>query len=144
MIGCLIYCHTKRGFDSNTLSPHYSAGWLTWDDSAINSVAVLPFVNVGNDPQMEYLTDGITESLIDSLSSLPSLHVRSRSSVFTYKGREVDPRWVGQELQVRAVVLSRVMRQGERLVIHAELVNTSDGSQLWGETYPFPLANVSL
>jgi TolB-like protein/Flp pilus assembly protein TadD len=109
---------------------------------AIDSVAVLPFANASNDPQMEYLPDGITESLIDSLSQLPALTVMARSTVFTYRGREADPRQVGEALKVRAVVTGRVERRGERLLIHAELVNASNGARLWGEQYQRSLADL--
>ncbi len=117
--------------------------WLAPRHAAIDSVAVLPFTNVGADPQMEYLPDGITENLINSLTQLPSLRrVMSRSVVFTYKGREVDPRQVGQALQVRAIVTGRVQRLGERLVIHVELVDAATGAQLWGERYQRPFADL--
>jgi eukaryotic-like serine/threonine-protein kinase len=117
--------------------------WLAPRHDAIDSVAVLPFTNVGADPQMEYLPDGITENLINSLTQLPSLRrVMSRSVVFTYKEREVDPRQVGQALQVRAVVTGRVQRLGERLVIHVELVDAANGAQLWGERYQRPFADL--
>src|SRR5262245_36722275 len=108
----------------------------------VDSIAVLPFVNVGNDPQMEYLPDGITESLIGSLSQLPDLSVMARDTVFTYKGREVDPRRVGDDLQVRAVVTGRVRRQGERLLIRAELADATTGLRLWGDNYDLPLADL--
>ncbi|HEV2668223.1 MAG TPA: protein kinase, partial [Blastocatellia bacterium] len=108
----------------------------------VDSIAVLPFVNVGNDPQMEYLPDGITESLIGSLSQLPDLSVMARDTVFTYKGREVDPRRVGDDLKVRAVVTGRVRRQGERLLIRAELADATTGLRLWGDNYDLPLANL--
>jgi len=117
--------------------------WLASSGAAIDSVAVLPFANVGADPQMEYLPDGITENLINSLTQLPSLRrVMSRGVVFTYKGREVDPRQVGQALQVRAVVTGRVQRLGDRLIIHVELVDAATGAQLWGERYQRPFADL--
>jgi serine/threonine-protein kinase len=109
--------------------------WLSPRGDAIDSVAVLPFANVGGDTQVEYLPDGITESLITSLTQLPSLRVMSRSIVFTYKGREVDPRQVGDALKVRAVVTGRVQRHGDWLIIHVELVDATTGAQLWGERY---------
>jgi eukaryotic-like serine/threonine-protein kinase len=117
-----------------------AAGWWVarrWvaNNEVINSIAVLPFANASADPQMEYFPDGITESIIRSLSQLPDLRVMARSTVFTYKGRTVDPRHVGTALQVRAVVMGRVLRQGGRLIIDVELVDTTDGSQLWGEQY---------
>ncbi|HEU0179692.1 MAG TPA: protein kinase [Blastocatellia bacterium] len=117
--------------------------WLASRRDAIDSVAVLPFTNVGADPQMEYLPDGITENLINSLTQLPSLRrVMSRSVAFTYKGREVDPRQAGQALQVRAVVTGRVQRLGDRLVINVELVDAATGAQLWGERYQRPFADL--
>jgi serine/threonine-protein kinase len=116
--------------------------WLGTRDRGLDSVAVLPFANVGNDRQMEYLPDGITESLIGSLSQLPGLRVMARDTVFTYKGREVDPRRVGGDLNVRAVVTGRVRRQGERLVIRAELADATSGVRLWGEEYERPLTDI--
>jgi serine/threonine-protein kinase len=101
----------------------------------IDSIAVLPFINTAADARMDYLADGITESLIQSMSQLPKMRVMARGTVFTYKGREVDPRQVGATLKVRAVVLGRVQRQGDQLLIEAELVDTADGSQLWGNQY---------
>ncbi|HEX8098249.1 MAG TPA: serine/threonine-protein kinase, partial [Pyrinomonadaceae bacterium] len=101
----------------------------------INSLAVLPLVNVGADPSAEYLTDGITESIINSLSPLPRLRVMARTTVFRYKGRDVDPQEVGRELGVRAVLAGRVRQFGETLVIGTELIDVEDGSQLWGEQY---------
>ncbi|MGH9935200.1 MAG: protein kinase domain-containing protein, partial [Blastocatellia bacterium] len=101
----------------------------------INSLAVLPFVNVGADPEMEYLCDGITESLINRLSQLPGLKVMSRGAVFRYKGREVDARAVGRELGVDAALTSRVTRRGDELLINVDLVDTEDNSQIWGERY---------
>jgi serine/threonine-protein kinase len=116
--------------------------WLDQRGAPVNSIAVLPFVNVENDPQMEYLPDGITESLIRSLSKLPKLKVTASNTIFTYKDRQVDPRQVGKSLQVRAVLIGRVQRQGERLVISVELVDAADGSLLWGERYQRPLTDI--
>ena len=117
-----------------------SAAVLAWrrlapHDNAIDSVAVLPFADMDNDPQWEYLPDGLTESLIDSLSQLPALRVSAHSTVSSYKGREADPRLAGKELQVRAVVTGRVVRQGDRLLIRVELINTADGSRVWGDEF---------
>jgi serine/threonine protein kinase/TolB-like protein/Tfp pilus assembly protein PilF len=117
-----------------------SAALLAWrrfatHDSGIDSVAVLPFANAGNDPQMAYLSDGLNESLLDSLSQLPALRVSARSTVAGYKGREIDPRQAGKELQVRAVITGRVAWQGERLIIRVELVDASDGSRVWGDEF---------
>jgi len=89
---------------------------------AISSVAVLPFVNSSADPETEYLSDGITESLINNLSQLPHLQVMARSTVFRYKGANVDPLQAGRELKVGAVLTGRVTQRGDTLVIAAELV----------------------
>ena len=102
---------------------------------AIDSVAVLPFVNASGDPNSEYLSDGITESLINSLSTLPHLKVMSRDSAFTYKGKDVDAQAVGQKLGVRAVLKGRVMQRGDDLQISAELVDARDNSHIWGQQY---------
>lgn len=102
---------------------------------ALDSLAVLPFENVGNDQTMEYLSDGITESIINSLSQLPQLKVMSRSSVFRFKGKIADPQAVGQQLGVRALLLGRVQQRGEVLLVSAELIDVSDNSQLWGQQY---------
>jgi serine/threonine-protein kinase len=101
----------------------------------IDSIAVMPFANANADPNIEYLPDGVTESLINSLSRIPGLKVMARGTVFTYKGREVDPRKISDDLNVRAVVMGRVLQKGQLLTITAELIDTSDGSQLWGKQY---------
>jgi TolB-like protein len=101
----------------------------------IDSVAVLPFVNAEGDPNTEYLTDGITESLIDSLSLLPNLKVMSRDSAFHYKGKEVDAQTVGHALGVRAVFKGRVAQHGDTLEISAELIDARDNSHIWGQQY---------
>ena len=102
---------------------------------SIDSIAVLPFKNLGGDPDAEYLSDGITEGVINKLSQLPKLKVMARSTVFRYKNRDSDAQTVGRELRVRAVLSGRLQHVGERLVIHVELVDSVDGSQLWGEQY---------
>ena len=110
-----------------------SAGRLfTGRNKAINSIAILPLVNVSNDPNTEYLSDGITESLINSLSQLPNLKVMSRNSVFRYKGREWDAQEVAHQLGVRAVVTGRVVQQSDALAISVELVDAEDNSHIWG------------
>ena len=112
------------------------------DRKPVNSIAVLPFVNNSVDPTTEYLSDGITESLINSLSQLPTLRVMARSTAFSYKGRDVDPQQVGRELGVDAVLMGRVTQRGDALSIQADLVNVADGSQLWGEQYNRTLSDV--
>ena len=116
--------------------------YLTREGKAINSVAVLPLVNVGADPNTEYLSDGITESLINSLSRLPNLKVMSRSAVFRYKGKEVDPKTVAGELGVQAVLTGRLVRRGEDLSMSLELVDARDNSHIWGEQYNSKLSEV--
>ena len=101
----------------------------------IDSIAVLPLANESADPDTEYLSDGITESLINSLSQLSRLKVMARSTVFRYKNREVDPQKVGNELGVNAVLMGKVLQRGDTLVIQADLVRVADGSQIWGERY---------
>lgn len=105
------------------------------DSQAIHSLAVMPFANPSADPNAEYLSDGITESIISNLSQLPELRVMARSAVFRYKGREVDSQEVGQELGVRAVLTGRVIHLGNRLVIRIELIDVTEERQIWGEQY---------
>jgi TolB-like protein/Tfp pilus assembly protein PilF len=102
---------------------------------AIASIAVLPLTTQNHDPDSEYLSDGITESIINSLSQLPNLRVLARSTVFRYKGRETDPLAVGRELGVRAVLTGRIMQRGDNLTVSVELVDVRDNKQLWGEQY---------
>ncbi len=99
------------------------------------SLAVLPFVNEGVDPSFEYLTDGITESIINSLSQLSGLRVVPRSLVFRYKGLQADPATVGLALNARTILTGRVVQHGDVLSIQAELVDTANESQLWGERF---------
>jgi len=102
---------------------------------AITSVAVLPFANESGDPDMEYLSDGLSESLINSLSQLPALKVIARGSSFKYKGKEVDPQEVAQALGVQAIVTGRVLQRGDQLQVSAELMNVRDKTQMWGEQF---------
>ncbi len=109
----------------------------------IDALAVLPLINVSADPEAEYLSDGLTESLINNLSRLPRLRVMARATIFRYKGRgELDPRTVGSELDVRAVLTGRVLHRGDQLIIKVELVSTDDGAQLWGEQYQRPFSDI--
>ena len=110
--------------------------------NAIDSIAVLPFANASADPNAEYLSDGITESIIDRLSQLPNLRVIARTTVFRYKGKDVDPQKVGQELHVRAAVTGRIQQRGDTLIVRAELVDVDKGSQLWGGQYDRKVADV--
>ena len=108
----------------------------------IESLAVLPFANASADSSMEYLSDGITESLINSLSQLPKLKVMSRNSVFRFKGNMGDLQSVAQKLGVRAVLVGRVLQHGENLNISTELIDASDNTHLWGEQYNRKYADI--
>jgi TolB-like protein/Tfp pilus assembly protein PilF len=103
--------------------------------TTIDSIAVLPFVNVNAEARNEYLADGITETLITSLAQLTKLRVISRNSVFRYKGREVSAQTLGRELKVQAVLLGRVSQSDDLLSICVELVDSSDDRHLWGAQY---------
>ena len=101
----------------------------------VDSLAVLPFENASRDPENEYLSDGITGSLINNLATVPKLRVMAQSTVFRFKGREIDPQAVGRDLNVRAVLTGRVTHSGGSLRIGVELVDVATGSQLWGAQY---------
>jgi serine/threonine protein kinase len=101
----------------------------------IDSIAVLPFDNASHDPDHEYLSDGITASLINNLATIPKLRVMAQSTVFRFKGREIDPQTAGRDLNVSAVLTGRMMRSGGSLRIGTELVDVATGSQLWGAQY---------
>jgi serine/threonine protein kinase/Tfp pilus assembly protein PilF len=101
----------------------------------ISSLAVLPFENVSRDPENDYLSDGITGSLINNLATVPKLRVMAQSTVFRYKGREIDPQTIGRELNVRAVLTGRMMQSGGSLRIGTELVDVATGSQIWGAQF---------
>ncbi len=109
---------------------------------AIDSIAVLPFVNVARDPSLEYLSDGIAENLINNLSQLPNLRVVSRNSAFRYKGRETEAPAIGHELNVQAVVMGRVAERADLLSISVELVDARDNRHLWGGQYNRQAADI--
>jgi TolB-like protein len=104
-------------------------------EKPIDSLAVLPFENVGGDPSTEYLSDGITESIINSLSQLPQLSVRSFSSVQHYKKGTASPEAAGNELKVRAVLTGRLVKRGDGFAISAELIHVGENRQIWGSQY---------
>ena len=112
--------------------------------SAIQSIAILPFVDDSPDGDAEFLDDEIAESLVNSLTKLPKLRVVPRSVMVSYKGRNVDPRKVGQELNVRAVVTGRVHRHGDTISIQADLIDLDSVSQIWGQHYDRRLADILL
>ncbi len=114
------------------------AGYFVFSSSrpeAITSVAVLPFENGSGDPNLDYLSDGLSESVIDRLSQLPQLKVIARSSAFKYKNKEIDPQEVARALGVGAVVTGRVVQRGDKLTVRAELVDARENKQMWGEQF---------
>src|SRR5215467_8051145 len=121
------------------------AAWFTFfraQGKAIDSLAVLPFVNTSGDPSTEYLSDGIAESLINNLAQLRGLRVTARNTTFRYKGNEADLQKIARDLGVRAVVTGRVSQRGDALIVQTELVEAEKGSQLWGQQYSRKLADV--
>jgi serine/threonine-protein kinase len=123
--------HTEMGVKRKT-----EAIGRTRSRRSIDSLAVLPMENLSTEQETEYLSDGITESIINNLSRIPKLRVMARSTVFRYKGRgPIDPQEVGYELGVRAVLAGRVLHRGDSLVIKVELVDTTDGSHIWGASF---------
>ena len=115
------------------------AAAFLWKNSAsskeISSIAVLPFVNASNDPNSEYLSDGLTESLINNLSQVKNLAVMSRASVFHYKGKDIDPQTIARDLKVEAVVTGRIVQHGDQLIISSELIDARTNRNLWGDRY---------
>ncbi|MCA1849770.1 MAG: winged helix-turn-helix domain-containing protein, partial [Acidobacteria bacterium] len=109
---------------------------------AIDSLAVLPLANACADPSWEYLSDGITESLINTLSQVPELRVVPRSTVFRYKGRDVDPQEAGRELGVRAALAGRVCQIGNMLIVQVDLIDVANQAQLWGEHYRREMSDI--
>jgi eukaryotic-like serine/threonine-protein kinase len=110
--------------------------------TAIGSIAVLPFVNESGNNDMEYLSDGISESLINSLSQLPGVKVIARSSSFQYRGKNTNPQEVARALGVEAILTGRVLERGDNLLISVELVNARDRTQMWGEQYNRKLTDI--
>jgi serine/threonine protein kinase/tetratricopeptide (TPR) repeat protein len=115
----------------------------TRDAGKVTSIAVLPFVNATADTNNEYLSDGLTESLIGTLSQLPNVKVMARSTVFRFKGNQQDPQQIGKSLDVGAVLMGRVTQHGDVLGVQADLVNTTDGTELWGSHYERKLADIT-
>ena len=116
--------------------------FLSGRPKQIESMAVLPFFNASGNPDTDYLTDGISETLINNLSQLPGLRVSARSLAFRYKGKDVDPLKVGRELNVRAVVSGRVVTRGNLLIVQSDLMDVTNGTQLWGGQYNRPIADI--
>jgi eukaryotic-like serine/threonine-protein kinase len=103
--------------------------------TAIQSIAVMPFVNEGGNADVEYLSDGMTETLISSLSQIPNLNVKARSLVFRYKGKDTNPQTIGRDLNVQAVLNGRLVQRGSDLIVYLELVDASTGNLIWGDSY---------
>ncbi len=112
--------------------------------SVIDSLAVLPFVNATRDDELEYLGDGLTESLINNLSQIPKLRVMARGTVYRYKGRDADPQQIGRELGVKAVLSGRIVQVADRFRIAVELADAGDGSRIWGSQFTRPPSDLLL
>ncbi len=108
----------------------------------IDSIAVMPFVNESANTDIEYLSDGMTETLISYLSQLPNLDVKARSSVFRYKGRQVNAQTIGKELNVQAVLNGRLVQRGANLALFTELVDTRKETVLWSQDYNEPMSSL--
>jgi eukaryotic-like serine/threonine-protein kinase len=121
-------------FDLGSITRSSDAARAT-QSTAVESIAVLPFENASDDPGNDYLSDGLTESIINRLSAIPSLRVMARSTVFRFKGQNLDPREAGRALNVRAVLAGGVNHRQGRLMVRTELVDVDSGAQLWGERY---------
>jgi len=106
------------------------------------SLAILPLINASGDDNAEYLSDGISDALINSLSQLPQLRVMARGTVFSYKGKEVDPRTIGRELDVQVVFSGRLTQRADTTIVQADLANAGDGTQIWGERYTGTVADL--
>ena len=140
---------TNQTVASNPKTKYFAAGLLTLllaiggffgykylsPTKQIESIAVMPFVNESGNADVEYLSDGMTETLIKSLSELPNLNVKPRSSVFRYKGKDTDLKTIGKELNVEAILNGRVIQRGEQLTLSLELVDVQNDKVLWTESY---------
>jgi TolB-like protein/Tfp pilus assembly protein PilF len=113
------------------------------DTRQIESIAVLPFVNESGNVDVEYLSDGMTETLISSLSQIPKLNVKARSSVFRYKGKETSAQTIGKELNVQAILNGRVVQRGQDLTLYIELVDAATENSLWKADYQRQMANLA-
>ncbi|HKD60886.1 MAG TPA: winged helix-turn-helix domain-containing protein [Terracidiphilus sp.] len=152
----------RRAFDDDARNPHIietiskrgyrllapvsalaaAAAPAPTESAVTDSIVVLPFANMSADPENEYFADGITEEIIDALAQIPGLHVVARSSAFSFKGKYIDLRIVGEQLKVRTVLEGSVRRADNRLRITAQLVSTEDGYHLWSERYEREMKDV--
>jgi len=110
--------------------------------AAVHSIAVLPFENRSGDVEMEYLSDGIAEALINSLTAVRELKVIARTTAFRYKGKEVDPQTIGRELKVASLLTGSVRPERDSLAVQVDLVDTENGTQLWGEEFQRQLSDL--
>lgn len=118
--------------------------WSPFKSAAsIQSVAVLPFTNATGDPGAEFMSDGLTEDVINGLAQSSQLRVLARSTVFRFKGKEDDPQRIGKELQVQGVLSGRITRHGDDMAFDTELVNVADGTQIWGHRYSRKMSEVA-
>jgi TolB-like protein/Tfp pilus assembly protein PilF/predicted Ser/Thr protein kinase len=111
--------------------------------AAVQSVAVIPFVNATGNADGEFLSDGLTEDVINRLAQLPELHVTARSTVLRFKNKDEDPQKIGKELQVQGVMTGRVTQRGDEIAVETDLVNVSDGTQMWGQRYTRKMSDVA-
>jgi serine/threonine protein kinase/Tfp pilus assembly protein PilF len=125
----------RRDLQSGTSAKAVSGSGRSTKRRSITSIAVLPFENASGDSSYEYLSDGLTDAIIEELSQIAKISIAARSTVFRYKGREINPKLAGSELNVGAVVAGRVNRRGDALTIAVEMVDTTTGLRLWGERY---------
>ena len=117
----------------------FTGVYLYWQrgkiTAQIESIAVMPFLNESRNPELEYLSDGMTETLISSLSQLPNLNVKARSTVFRFKGKETNPQTIGKELNVQAILNGRVVQRGDQLTLSLELIDVQTENVIWSEQY---------
>ena len=119
-------------------------GRLTSDSArSTESIAILPLLNTGGDPELEYLSDGLTENIINNLSRLPGLRVMAWGTVARFKESEITPAEIGRTLGVRLVLTGRMLQLNERLIVRAELIDAVDGAHLWGDVYDRKLVDSS-
>ena len=121
----------------------YAVFYLSSPHAAMDSIAILPFTNISGAAETDYLSDGITDSLINSISQLPNLKVISGSSVARYRGKVVDPQTLGRELNVRAVLTGKYVERGSNLLVSVELSDTRDNHHIWGEQYNRSLSDIA-
>src|SRR6516164_10145346 len=133
---------SKRGYRLVAPVTARSASPVPAESAVSDSIVVMPFVNMSGDAENEYFADGITEEIINALAQIADLHVVARSSAFSFKGKHIDPRIVGEQLSVRTVLEGSVRKAGDTLRITVQLVNASDGFHLWSERYDREMKDV--